>query len=536
MIRGIAAKRAEQDAALEAATKRNKRSANGNNTSTSTTSSNSTSSGSSSARPPPSPPLAPSLNFLFPQLRLVCPTERLMHPDISLRAKPARTDNQWTPKQPTAQKQTPAQNENTDALTQSHFDFRPALRESCVASTVDFINTEKALYKRKMKLTAEHAGMSRIRALASSVDGLRPSSVDTSIGSSGSSNDPARHLSFDPNDAQRPTRDTTPTNAQEPFKPLKGLLKKVETQLTHLGQQVETDQTRVVRNLKEENERLAKEMERVERMQKNGTSSSFARPKPLSPSSSPSPSPPPAAPLPPVSASPNSFDLDGLTAALTAATQASVASGQPADPTLLNYLEQQFERLHAYMDLLEHAPEEQLAHIEAQYEQQHQDEITRQHQQPPYDQPDEVSHPYDDHRTRFDVSRVDQSSTPPPLLVADASSQPRSGVVSRDLSDADDDDPNDRSLCIEHAAYEVEAQPENTSRSDSSRLEQADADEPHTHHQSHSASDESTNNATQGELQTSRLQAEIEETPEDIQEDLSTAVSERMTEMYGLQD
>lgn len=288
------------------------------------------------------------------------------------------------------------------------------------------------------------------------------------------------------------------------------------------------------------------------------TRSTQQRQQPLSSSFQPAPSLPPRRDVahPDSIADATGFDLQSLSNALSAATAASAASGAQQDPILLAYLEEQFSRLHSYMNLLDEQlgadGEEQQRQMEQEQQQQADqakerqfatleerldDLAQRNQEQQEQQQHHHLSHS-SSHLAHPLVERVDQSPTPHPATGSfdQASStydgQQQHGVVSRSESPQEEEEhsPSRRQLDEFDPSPQPALFPREEDLSAASPTPTvAPLDQP-----SQAAPAVAAVYAVQAQHD-QRVQVEDElEVEEDIQEDLAADVSERMGELFGL--
>ena len=377
---------------------------------------------SSAAHPPRTGPTPTALNFLFPALALICPPDRLFQPDITLRGKPPRTDNSWpTGYKPADTDAAPHKNRPLSASgllspafskhpssaappahdspdkpdgnggaggAHSPLDFRPYLRETCVASTADYIKAEKEAYKRVLLRKREEAEMQARRERGEAV--LR---VATGV---------------------EPQYQTDEGTELQPLSPVgsrsQQRLQQVPDELSAApgssASVSSSNQGLILQSLVDENVRLSREMDRLEARQQQQQQSSRLLPTPN------------VAELPPVG---DRLDVHAMTTLLVAASAAAESDTQ--DPELLAYLEAQFAKLHAYVDLLEQAVPDQIERAQAQKQVETDAAAVASEGDALQIQEDrDASYPSEMSRAHASVERVDQSPSPSPTAAAASSS------------------------------------------------------------------------------------------------------------------
>lgn len=592
-----------------------------------------------------------ALAFLFPHLALVCTPDRLLQPDVSLRGKPARTDNSWPAgyKPPPSGESgsasasasapvyaagtavapvpagsplrvRPASATGTGALStphsarrplssspspsvaggmvgtavtapparpdplQSHLDFRPLLRETCVASTAEYVAAEKAAYKRRLRAAHERDLAARLddlgRSGASGGAAGGPLRLRLAAGveeedggegcisvrqhQSGSglhspSGGSAAHSRLH-SPLHSPLQLRSPVGPRTPhvqaggaaLSPLGGPIRSEDPRLPELeiagggggsgggsggGAQLASEQADVVAQLLEENRRMKREMERLESAQREreqeqqwererdrahtGAVSSSSHPSHAHADAAvPAPAPAPRR-FPHLPSPDDPFDVACMPALLSAA---SVAAQSPVqDPELLAYLETQFAKLHAYMDLMD-------ATVEPAMQQQQQQQS--QQQAAPGTTTERTEHHYSEpqHHSSTDGDDALSRSQPPSVERVERSPSP-SPLVSQSFAPTATSDPAAGADTASGAPSGVRPVISRSGSFDGSLPEPAPAPasapvEPQLSHAAVAASSPPT------------AEAEAEESVDvsSIQEELQAGVAERISDMFGLDE
>jgi len=435
----------------------------------------------------PSSPIPAALNFLFPELVLICPPDRLFHPDISLRSKPPRTDSGWAAGHRATSSISSRHGENAHHLRRSsdhalstssstsslsfplsngstphYLDFRPALRETCVASIESWVAAEKILYKQSLKET---------RA-----------------------------------DAARSDNASVPSHTQDGDAV-------VVTSSSSLPQPQDD-----VQYLMDENQRLYDELAQLKHVQAQQRESEAERDRA-------------AATFDP-STLPELMSLASAARDGTLSKHVTELTGQGqsgwTEEKLLAFLEEQFQLMNAYMDKMErrHAAEQE-----------------REREQIG------AGHPSDSHpSSHVHVERVEES--PSPTAASSSSAAVSSNLNSSNLSQSSPSkrptisSVDEQHAYADHAHAQQQSQVEEELRAEEAgrRMEAVEREEEQTRRQQeeedlHRAASSMQSTSTEAETKgKSEVEEDIESGPVVIQSQLTESVSQRMSEMYNLDE